>query len=128
MVNASLSQGVLPASQTHAIVTPLLKKAGLDTADMNNFRPVSNLTFMSKVVERAVSTQLNGYLTDNNLLPCHQSAYRKRHSMEIALLWIQSDALLAAESRHVTLLGLLDLTAVFDCIDHCLLLQRLEQT
>ena len=97
MANASLSQGVLPAPQTHAIVTPLLKKAMLDTADMNNFQPVSNLTFMSKVVERAVSTQLNGYLTDNNLLPRHQSAYRKRHSTETAMLRIQSDALLTAD-------------------------------
>ena len=58
MVNASLAQGRLPTSQKHAIVTPLLKKTGLDTADMANFRPVSNLTFMSKVVERAVASQL----------------------------------------------------------------------
>jgi len=52
MVNASLTQGRLPLSQRHAIVTPPLKKAGLDSADMANFRPVSNLSFMSKVVER----------------------------------------------------------------------------
>ena len=59
MVNASLRQGRLPTSQKHAVVTPLLKKPGLDTADMANFRPVSNLTCMSKVVERAVSVRLN---------------------------------------------------------------------
>ena len=53
MVNASLRQGRLPTSQKHAVVTPLLKKPGLDTADMASFRPVSNLTYMSKVVERA---------------------------------------------------------------------------
>jgi len=53
MVNSSLSQGRLPESQKHAVVTPLLKKRGLDTSNMANFRPVSNLTFMSKVVERA---------------------------------------------------------------------------
>jgi len=58
----------------------LLKKPGLDTADMANFRPVSNLTYMSKVVERAVSVQLNEYLKDNGLLPRCQSAYRKQHS------------------------------------------------
>ena len=69
MVNALLSQGRLPESQKHAVVTPLLKKRGLDTSNMANFRPVSNLTFMSKVVERAVAKQLNEHLTANDLLP-----------------------------------------------------------
>jgi len=58
MVNASLRQGRLPDSQKHAIIVPVLKKPGLDTEDMANFRPVSNLTFMSKVTERAVARQL----------------------------------------------------------------------
>jgi len=65
MVNASLSQGRLK----HAVVTPLLKKRGLDTSNMANFRLVSNLTLMSKVVERAVAKQLNEHLTVNDLLP-----------------------------------------------------------
>ena len=82
MVNASLSQGRLPDSQKHAVVRPLLKKSGLDTSDMANYRPVSNLTFLSKLVERAVAKQLNDYLAANDLLPRHQSAYRKRHSTE----------------------------------------------
>src|SRR5664279_4624325 len=86
IVNASLMQGRLPDSQKHAIVTPLLKKPGLDTADMNSYRPVSNLSFMSKLVERVVANQLNEYLSANNLLPRFQSAYRKGHSTETALL------------------------------------------
>ena len=59
LVNASLSQGRLPASQKQAIVTPLLKKAGMDVADMANYRPVSNLSFLSKMFERIVVEQLN---------------------------------------------------------------------
>jgi len=55
MVNACLQQGRLPISQKHAIVTPLLKKPGLDTSDLANYRPVSNLTFMSKVVQSVLS-------------------------------------------------------------------------
>ena len=54
MVNGSLAQRRLPLSQRHAIVTPLLKKPGQDGSDMSNYRPVSNLTFMLKVVERVV--------------------------------------------------------------------------
>jgi len=81
MVNASLAQGRLPISQKHAIVTPLIKKTGLDTADMANFRPVSNISLMSKAVAR----QLTEYLSANNLLPCFQSAYRKRLLTEAAM-------------------------------------------
>jgi hypothetical protein len=128
MVNASLAQGRMPTSQKHAIVTPLLKKPGLDPADMGNYRPVSNLSFMSKLIERAVATQLNDYLVANDLLPRLQSAYRKGHSTETAMLRVWSDILTAADRRHVTLLGLLDLSAAFDCVDHSILLQRLRSS
>jgi hypothetical protein len=126
MVNASLPQGRLPDSQKHAIVTPLLKRPGLDTADMNNYRLVSNLSFMSKVLERVVAKQLNEYLSANNLLPRFQSAYRKGHSTETALLRVWSDMVMAADDRKVTLLSLLDMSAAFDCVDHLILLQRLQ--
>ena len=91
---------------------------------MSNYRPVSNLSYISKVVKRAVAIRLNDYLVANDLLPRVQSAYRKRHSTETALLRVWSG--LAADRRQVTLLGLLDMSAAFDCIDHDLLLQRLQ--
>ena len=126
MVNASLAEGRMPSTQKHAIVTPLLKKPGSDVADMGNYRPVSNLSFMSKLIERAVASQLNNYLTSNGSLPRFQSAYRKGHSTETAMLRVWSDILEAADRRHVMLLGLLDLSAAFDCVDHSILLQRLR--
>ena len=67
--NTSLMQGRLPASQKHAIVTPRLMRLGLDPTDIAYFRPVSNLTFMSKVTERAAASQLNAYLFVNGLMP-----------------------------------------------------------
>jgi len=93
---------------------------------MSNYRPVSNLSFMSKVVERVVTEQLNEYLLTNDLMPRYQSTYRKNHSTETALLRVWSDMMNAADTRQVTPLGLLDLSAAFDCVDHELLLQRLE--
>jgi len=59
----------MPDPQIHAVVSPLLKKSGLDASDMANFRPVSNLTFLLKVVETVVARQLNDYLAANDLLP-----------------------------------------------------------
>ena len=80
---------------------------------------------MSKVVERAVAIRLNDYLTGNDLLPRHQSAYRKKHSTETAMLRVWSDVLMAADTRQVALLCLLDLSAAFVCVDHDLLVHRL---
>jgi len=90
---------------------------------MANYRPVSNLSFISKVVERAVAIKLNEYLVANDLLPRYQSAYPKNHSTETALLRVWYDILMAANRRQVTLLCLPDLSSTLDCVDHDLLLQ-----
>ena len=77
---------------------------------------------MSKVVERAVVSQLTEYLSANDLSPCLQSVYRKWHSTETAMLRVWSDVLMAADA----LLAMLDLSVAFDCVDHAILLQRLQ--
>ena len=86
IVNASLSTGIVPPQFKQAIVTPLLKKPGLDINDMKNFRPVSNLSFISKILEKVVLIQLKKHLSGNNLLEIFQSAYRQNHSTEKAAL------------------------------------------
>lgn len=126
MINASLREGRLPPSQKQAVVTPLQKKPGLDADDMKNYRPVSNLTFMSKLVERAVAARLTSYLTAYGLMPQLQSAYRRHHSTETALLKVLSDIYAAIDRQQVILLGLIDLSAAFDCVDHNILLRRLH--
>ena len=80
---------------------------------------------MSKVIERAVGEQLNEFLATEELLSDNQSAYQKRHSAETTMLRVLSDALAAANRQQVTLIGLLDLSAAFDCVDQVLLLHRL---
>ena len=100
MVNTSLRQGRLPKSQRHAIVVSVLKKPELNTY-MANFRPVSNVTFMSKIVER-VAQQLHEYLAINDLLPSNQSAYSSNRSTETAMLRVisESDALSEADEQR----------------------------
>ena len=117
-VNASLRESCLPRSQKAAIITPVLKKPSLDPDELKNYRPISNLTFISKVIERIVAKQITRHLDSSKLMPPLQSAYRRHHSTETALMKVLSDIYDAVDSRKVTLLGLLDLSAAFDTVDH----------
>jgi hypothetical protein len=128
LCNASLEQGCLPLSERHAIVTPRIKKPGADPIDVQNYRPVSNLTFVSKVVERLVCRQLVAFLERLGLLPSLQSAYRKHHSTETAVLKVISDVLRAADRGDVSLLCMLDMSAAFDTVDHDILVDRLRKS
>ena len=128
IVNSSLCSGVVPPQFKQAVVTPMLKKPGLDPNDLKNFRPVSNLPFISKILEKVVLTQLQKHLSENDLLEIRQSAYRKNHSTETALLSVADGLLRNADDRLVSVLALLDLSAAFDTLDHPILLQRLETT
>jgi len=72
------------------------------------------LTFLLKVIKRIVAQELNDYLATNNLLTANQSAYKRFHSTETTMLQVLSDALMSADAQKITLLSLLDLSAVFD--------------
>ena len=124
----SLTLGHFPVPFRVAEVTLILKKSSLDPTLTVNYRPVSNLQFISKVLERAVNKPIAFHLDGNSLLPEYQSAYRKCHSTETALLKATSDALIAADRRMITLLGMLDLSAAFDCVDHQIFVTRMERT
>ena len=125
IINTSLQSGHFPEPWKEALVFPLLKKPGLDCI-FKNFRPVSNLPFVSKLTERAAFNQTHGHMVSNNLYPDAQSAYRRNHSTETALLKVMNDILLNMNKQHVTILVLLDLSAAFDTVDHDILLERLS--
>ena len=128
LVNQSLSAGSVPSTFKLAVITPLLKKAGMDDSDTRSYRPISNLSVLSKILERVVAKQMVSYLNDNSLMPEVQSAYRTHHSTETALAKVLSDILMAIDSGNIALLSLLDLSAAFDTVDHEILLRRLNQS
>jgi len=128
MCNASISHNKFPQSQKSAIVRPLLKKTTLDPFDLNSFRPISNLSFVSKLLERIIDIRFTQHADQcqYNLFSLVQSAYRKFHSTETALVKIHNDLITTIDEGHVGALALLDLSAAFDTVDHQLLLEILR--
>lgn len=126
IINASLTDSCVPQYFKQAIVRPLIKKPGLDSEIFKNYRPVSNLPFISKLLEKIVASRLESHLQDNSLYDELQSAYRIGHSTETALLRVHHDLTVALDRNCCAVLLMLDLSAAFDTIDHSILLQRLE--
>jgi hypothetical protein len=125
IINMSLHDGYVPEAWKVALLVSILKKLGLE-ALFENFRPVNNLSFVSKIAEKAVVGQMLNHCEDNAPLPINQSAYRPFHSTETALVKVQSDILMSMDQREVTLLVLLDLSAAFDTVDHEIMLELLK--
>ena len=93
IVNSLLSEGCFPTHFKSALVSPSLKKLTLNRDDMKNYWPVSNLSFLSKILEKVVASRLNSHINSSHTSNNYQSAYRKFHSTEIALLKIHNDIL-----------------------------------
>lgn len=125
IVNTSFENNDFTSSWKKAVVIPLLKKSGLDLL-LPNYRPVSNLTYISKIVERCVMDQFNAHLLEENLLPSYQSAYRPKYSTETALMKLHCHMLASMENRKITAFIGLDLSAAFDTVDHGILLNTLR--
>ena len=128
IINRSLSEGYVPQAFKIANVCPRLKKPSIDQNALESYRPVSNLPFLSKVLEKVVAQQLIAYLEENGLMDPLQSAYRKAHSTETAMLKVKCDADLILDDGDGVMLVLLDLSAAFDTLNHGTLLRRLEES
>ncbi|GFO02757.1 RNA-directed DNA polymerase from mobile element jockey [Plakobranchus ocellatus] len=124
----SISNGTVPDCFIQATVKPFLKKPSLDENDFKNYRPVSNLPFLSKILEKIILQQLLGHIEENGLHEIFQSAYKQQHNTETALIKVTSDILDSIDNTKICILSLLDLSSAFDTIEHFILLERLENT
>uniref|UniRef100_A0A8C6P1G3 Reverse transcriptase domain-containing protein n=1 Tax=Nothobranchius furzeri TaxID=105023 RepID=A0A8C6P1G3_NOTFU len=126
LMNCSLLSGCVPLCFKQAIVNPLLMKPSLDATCLSNYRPISKLSFLSKVLEKVVHAQLQDFLSIHHISDKFQSGFKARHSTESALLRVVNDLLMINDSGKSAALRLLELSAAFDTIDHDILLSRLE--
>ena len=126
IINTSLEQGVFASQWKVALVKPLLKKIGLELIT-SNYQLVSNLSFLSKVLERCVINQFATHCDVNNLLPGYQLAYRRNYSCETALIKITNNCLWDMKNQMVTAMIAIDLSAAFDTVDHEILLDVLNK-
>ena len=122
LANLSFDQGAFPSKFKRAHITPLLKKPGLSKSDPSNFRPISNLNTIGKILERLALARLFPHFSIFPSFSPLQSAYRKFHSTETALLKLTNDIMDAIDSGKVTILAALDMSAAFDTLDHTTLL------
>ena len=127
IINLCSSTSVFPSSFKLAVVLPLIKKPGLDPQVFKNYMPVSNLSFLSKLIEKVISSRILKHITDNELIDKFQSTYRCGHSMETALLRVYNDIVTMVGKDNGSYLVLLDLSAAFDTIDHATLFVILEK-
>ena len=125
IVNQALNLAAFPDSFKLALLNRLLKKPILDVEVLLNFRPLSNLMFMSKLTEQVVASQLINHISSNGLDEILQSAYKQFHSTETALVKVFNDIVLDVDRNRTVILLLLDLLAAFDLVDHTVLIERL---
>ena len=116
LVNLSLQGGSMEGIK-ESILDPLLKKHGLDSDEYKNFRPVNNLLFLSKLIERAAGKQMDDHMTANNLHEPSQFAYKVHHNTETMMLGVTDEVLRGFDEGQATIIIFLDLSAAFDTID-----------
>ena len=125
IINKSLSSGIFPESLKQAVITPILKSKDKDLC-YNNFRPISNTSFLSKLIEKVALSQFIPHLNHTQKFALKNSAYKSGNSTETLLCKINSDIMINMENQKITILVLLDLSAAFDSISQQKLIQILQ--
>ena len=127
IINTSLQTGKFPRSLKTAVVKPLIKTSNLDRSVISNYRPISNLPFIGKIIEKTVFNQFTAFLSSHSYFDDYQSGFRTNHSTETALVKVINDIPLNTDAGKTTALVLLALSAAFDTVDHHILRHRLKR-
>ena len=126
IVNKCLSTGIFPSQWKSSVITPVIKKQNLDHTH-ENFRPVSNLTFLSKILEKTALKSYIPHLETNDSFSQRNSAYKKHHSTETLITKIHSNIMSSIDKDKLTLLVLLDLSAAFETVNQTTLINIFSQ-
>lgn len=124
IINLTISTGEIPMEWKEAKVTPVFKSG--KRSEENNYRPISVLPLISKIMERSIQVQLVAFLTENNVLSTYQSGFRKKHSTETAVIYLVDHILEHMDKQEITGAVFIDLKKAFDLVDHECLLYKLE--
>ncbi len=120
----SIKTNTFPDTWKVAQVTPIFKKNS--TQDLNNYRPISILPVLSKLIEKHVSIHLYEYLNSHDLLTSRQSGFRAKHSCETALHQMLDDWLTCINNKETVGILFIDFCKAFDMVDHDILLQKMK--
>ena len=126
IVNTAIRTNSFPDELKYAIVTPIVKDDSKNENDLSNYRPISNVSFLSKILEKVIYLQLNYFIENNSLHSTYQSSYRKNHSCETGMIRVVGDMQEMLHEKKTVVLVLLDSSAAFDTVDHALLISRLK--
>ena len=126
IINSSIVQNTFPSRLKHSSVTPIIKDSTKSPDDLQNIRLISNLPYLSKIYEKILLKQLETHIYKHSLQAKFQSGYRKFSSTETAMVRIFDDIQQSLNTKQYVVLLMLDSSAAFECVDHNILLNRLE--
>ena len=125
IINKSFLEAKFPSSLKLGTIRPILKDKDSDIENFQNYRPVTNIPFLPKLLEKAANKQIQDYLKNNNLYPSKQSAYREAHSCETVMFNVTNNVQKSINEGKMVMLVLLDLSSAFDTIDQDILIFKL---
>ena len=124
--NLSLYHGIIPNDCKMARITPVFRNKGTKH-DPNNYRPITVVATVAKILEKYVKSHIMNHLITNNLLSTSQSAYIKNHSTQTALLYMIDKCMSSINNQKINLICSLDLSKGFDTLNREILLYKLSQ-
>ena len=127
IINLSLTNNLFPEELKNLLITPIIKNETKNQDEFQNYRPISNLEFLAKLLETIMYLQLSEHIESHQLHGRFQSAYKRYHSCETAMVHVVDDMQQILKSGKSVCLVMLDLSSAFDTVDHELLFERLEK-